>query len=128
MAAPSSATVSAPKRESAPPTIQTRNTSPTEPADLAIALGTRNTPVPMMWPTTIAIVAHGPSPCTSSNFFSPMSLRFRSASGLQLLRRRLCAYREAARQGSYEKRHHRADKEIPRKRYFSELKYAQDSG
>src|SRR6266571_3177733 len=74
MAAPSSAIVNAPKSESAPPTIQTRKTSPAEPVARAIALGTRNTPVPIMWPTTMAIAAAGPSPRTSSSRFSLIAL------------------------------------------------------
>src|SRR6516162_9590567 len=142
MAAPSSAIVNAPNSESTPPTIQTRKTSPTEPVARVIAPGTRNTPVPMMWPTTIAMAAHAPSPSTSCGFSSLMFLR------LRLLWRRLGflflgdlstsaalsfipskswhSTHGAARKRSNEKGRAGADKHIPRKGHLGELENTQD--
>jgi hypothetical protein len=53
--APSSAYVSAPKKDSNPPTSQARNTSLAEPTAIIICAGTRKMPLPMMVPTTTAV-------------------------------------------------------------------------
>src|SRR5271163_2549195 len=52
--APSSAYVSAPKKDNSPPTSHARYTSLAEPTACIISAGTRKIPLPMIVPTTMA--------------------------------------------------------------------------